>query len=208
MVNKIFLSFIISFLLVGCSHPTNDLNEGTKKSEINNMTNDEKDAFDKQYLKDLIDIDIYEKDFLYISKYILELAKKNDFPEVDPILGKKEYMYTKDFSYPYSFYHYVNIPSYPQLEVILKYEKDSNTLKSISLTPGGPSNFFLKNSNINVLNELELKLVKKELLDYSNQLAMYYLTDGSFKYEVVGSNNDYEGSLPKEFYNFDIYNNL
>lgn len=205
MVDKFFLFFIMSFLLVGCSHPTTDLNEGTTKSEMKNMTNDEKDAFDKQYLNDLIDIDISEKDFLFVSKYVIELAKKNNFPEVDPILGKKEYMYTKDFTYPYSFYHYANIPSYPQLEVILKYEKDSNKLKSVSLTPGGPSNFFLRSSNINVLNELKLKLVKKEFLDYSNQLAMYYLTDGNFKYEVVGNNNDYEGNLPKKFYNFDIY---
>jgi len=204
MVNNFFLSFMISFLLVGCSHPTNDLNEGTTKSEMNNMTDDEKDVFDKQYLKELVDIDISEKDFVYISKYVIELAKKNDFPEVDPILGKKEYMYTKDFTYPYSFYHYINIPSYPELEVILKYEKDNNKLKSVSLTPGGPNNYFLRNSNINILNELKLKLVKKELLDYSNQLAIYYLTDSNFKYKVVGNKN-YEGNLPKEFYNFDIY---
>lgn len=205
MVNKIFLSFMMSFLLVGCSHPTSELNEDATKSEMSNMTNDEKDAFDKQYLKELIDIDISEKDFVLISRYIIELAKKNNFPEVDPILGKKEYMYTKDFTYPYSFYHYVNIPSYPQLEVILKYEKDNNKLKSISLTPGGPSNFFLSNSNINVLNALNLKLIKKEQLTYSNQLAEYQLSDGTLKYQVVAKNNSLAGDLPKEFYNFDIY---
>jgi hypothetical protein len=205
MVNNFFLSFIIIFLLVGCSHPTTDLNEGTTKPEMNNMTNDKKDAFDKQYLNDLIDIEISEKDFVYISKYIIELAKKSNFPEVDSILGKKEYMSTKDFSYPYSFYHYANIPFSPQLEVILKYEKDNNKLKSVSLTPGGAGNFFLRDSHVNVLNELKLKLVKKEQLDYSNKLAMYYLTDGILNYEVVGNNDDFEGNLTKKIYNFDIY---
>ena len=44
MVNKIFLSFMMSFLLVGCSHPTSELNEDATKSEMSNMTNDEKIA--------------------------------------------------------------------------------------------------------------------------------------------------------------------
>jgi len=114
-------------------------------------------------------------------------------------------MYTKDFTYPYSFYHYVNIPSYPQLEVILKYEKDNNKLKSVSLTPGGPSNFFLSNSNINVLNALNLKLIKKEPFSYSSQLAEYQLTDGNLNYQVVAKDDSLEGGLPKEFYSFDIY---
>ena len=63
MVDKFILFFIMSFLVVGCSHPTTELNESNTKLEMKNMTNDEKNAFDKQYLNDLIDIDISEKDF-------------------------------------------------------------------------------------------------------------------------------------------------
>ena len=204
MVDKFILFFIMSFLVVGCSQPSDKLNGSV--AEMNNMSNDEKDAFDKQYLNDLKDIDISEKDFIYISRYIIELAKKNNFPEVDPILGKEGYMPTKDFTYPYSFYHYSNIPSYPHLEVVLKYRKLEEKLVSITIRPSGSQNdFVLKNSNMNILEALKLKLLKKEKFNYSNQLAEYQLTDGNFKYQVVAKNNGLEGDLPKEFYSFDIY---
>ena len=56
MVDKFILFFIMSFLVVGCSQPSDKLNGSV--AEMNNMSNDEKDAFDKQYLNDLKDISI------------------------------------------------------------------------------------------------------------------------------------------------------
>ena len=114
-------------------------------------------------------------------------------------------MYSKDFSDPYMSYHYINIPNLPQTEVYLKYKKDNNKLTYISFSPGGPVSFILKNSDINVLNELKLKLLKKEQFSYSNQLAEYKFSDGTLKYQVIAKNNQIDGSLPKEFYSFDIY---
>ncbi|WP_180105733.1 MULTISPECIES: hypothetical protein [unclassified Acinetobacter] len=102
-------------------------------------------------------------------------------------------------------YHYINIPNLSQTEVYLKYKKDNNKLTYISLSSGGPVSFILKNSDINVLNELKLKLLKKEKLSYSNQLAEYQLSDGTLKYQVVAKNTLDDTSLPKEFYSFDIY---
>ena len=202
MVDKFILFFIMSFLVVGCSQPSDKLNGSV--AEMNNMSNDEKDAFDKQYLNDLKDIDISEKDFIYISRYIIELAKKNNFPEVDPILGKKERMYSKDFKDPYISYHYVHIPYYPSIEVYLKYRKDDNKLVMISLNRAGTAGgLSFKEYKLNTLEQLNLQVIKKELSADSNQIYKYQLSDENFRYEVYGKDN-IDNQPPKEFYDFRI----
>lgn len=210
MVNRVSLLFIASFFLIGCNKPTNQVetaksNESIKKSEINKMNYEEKDAYDKEYFGNLREMAITEADFLSISRYVIEQAKLNNFKDIDLILGKKEYMITKDFNDPYSFYHYRHIPSHKELEVVLKYAKKGNKLDSIYFTPGGPIDFTLENSSINILEALKLKILKKEKLEYSNKLVEYQLTDGTFKYLVVAKDTGSEDNLPKEFYSFEIY---
>lgn len=206
MVTKHALFILCFFALMGCHEKDNPAENHQKiniipKIEKLVMTNDE---YDKEYFGSLRDW-ISENDFLKISEYVIKKAKENNFQDIDPVLGKKEKMYSKDFSDPYMSYHYINIPNLPQTEVYLKYKKDNNKLTYISLSSGGPVSFILKNSDINVLNELKLKLLKKEKLSYSNQLAEYQLSDGTLKYQVVAKNTLDDTSLPKEFYSFDIY---
>ncbi len=206
MVTKHALLILCVFVLMGCHEKDNPAENDQKintipKTEKIVMTNDE---YDKEYFGSLRNW-ISENDFLKISEYVIKKAKENNFQDIDPVLGKKEKMYSKDFSDPYMSYHYINIPNLPQTEVYLKYKKDNNKLTYISFSPGGPVSFILKNSDINVLNELKLKLLKKEQFSYSNQLAEYKFSDGTLKYQVIAKNNQIDGSLPKEFYSFDIY---
>ena len=206
MVAKHVLFILCAFVLMGC-HEKDGPVENNKKMNVipatkeSVMTNDE---YDKEYFGYIRDW-ISEKDFLKVSEYVVKKAKENNFQDIDPILGKKKIMHSKDFSDPYISYHYVSIPNLPQTEVYLKYKKDNNKLTYISFSPGGPVSFILKNSDINVLNELKLKLLKKEQFSYSNQLAEYKFSDGTLKYQVIAKNNQIDGSLPKEFYSFDIY---
>ncbi|MEN8283247.1 hypothetical protein [Acinetobacter gerneri] len=206
MVIKHFLLTAGACVLMGCSGTDNPTNSHEPISTIPEtekiaMT---KDEYDKEYFESIRDW-ISENDFLRISDYVIKKTKENNFQDNDPILGKKEIMYSKDFSDPYISYHYINIPNLPHTEVYLKYKKNNNKLSYISLSPGGPISFILNNSNINILEALKLKLVKKEQFSYSNELAEYQLSDGILKYQVVAKNNQANDDLPKEFYSFDIY---
>jgi len=210
MVNKAILFLTISYLLFGCNGSTNQIQKDQVKEVVevseNNMSNDEKNTYDKEYFENLENLEISEEGFLIIAKYSINCLKENIFKEKDPILGIKEYMPTKDFTDPYSFYHYSNITSFSNMEAVLRYKKSDNKISMVDISSGaGAGGFVFKNYNLDVLNKLNMKLVNKELLDYSNQLAVYHLTDGNFKYEIVGKNNEIEGSLPKEFYSFRIY---
>ena len=150
---------------------------------------------------------ISEEGFLLIAKYLIESAKDSDFKEVDPILGKKEKMYSKDFKDPYVSYHYVQIPHNPEIEVYLKYRKDNNKLAYLSLKSSGSAGAFkLGSYDLNVLDVLNLKVVEKVLPNDSNKVFKYSLTDSNFEYEVYGADN-IDNKLPKEFYIFRVYIN-
>lgn len=76
----------------------------------------------------------------------------------------------------------------------------------ITISPDGVSDFILKDSNINVLEHLKLRLIGKELPDYSNELAIYKAIDNKFKYQIMADRKDVPiNSLPKKFYSFDIF---
>ncbi|WP_410566978.1 hypothetical protein [Acinetobacter sp. H1(2024)] len=210
MVNKITLSLVISLFLLACSQPSHmNENMNSTKEEHNvskvQMTKEEKNIADEQFLKSLENYQITEEDFLLIAKYVIETAKKSDFKEIDPILGKKERMYSKEFSDPEVSYRYENIPNYPEIEVYLKYRKENNKLTYISLAYSGSAGALnLKEYKLNILDQLGLKVIKKELPDDSNQIFEYQLTDGKFKYQVYGKDN-IDNAPPKEFYIFRIY---
>lgn len=211
MVNRTILFLPISLLLLACNQST-QTKHSKKSEEVSNvskvqMTKEEKNIADEQFLKSLENYQITEEDFLFIAKYVIETAKKSDFKEIDPILGKKERMYSKDFSDPEVSYRYENIPNYPEIEVYLKYGKENNKLTYISLAYSGSAGALnLKEYKLNILDQLGLKVIKKELPDDSNQIFEYQLTDGKFKYQVYGKNN-IDSAPPKEFYIFRIYLN-
>jgi len=206
MLVKYLILIASTCVLIGCSEKNNAIEDHEQISTIpeTEKTVMTKDEYDKEYFESIRDW-ISENDFLKISDYVIKKAKEDSFQDNDPILGKRGIMYSKDFSDPYISYHYINIPNLPHTEVYLKYKKDNNKLSYISLSPGGPISFILKNSDIYVLNELKLKLLKKEQFSYSNQLAEYRLSDGTLNYQVVAKYDSLEGDLPKEFYSFDIY---
>ena len=199
----------ITILLVGCNEPTNyiqqDQSEGNITMSDTNITNQTKDEHDQEYFKNLSELNLSEEEFLLIAKHIIENIKNKDFKEIDPILGQKEYMMSKDFNDPDSFYHYSNIPLHHGTEVVLKYKKSDESLVSITIRPSGSQNdFILKNSNINIMEALKLKLVKKEIFSRFNQLVGYQLSDGTLNYQVLAKNTQDNGGLPKEFYSFRI----
>lgn len=210
MVNKITFSVVISLFLLACSQPSHMKENMSSNKEENNMsevqmTKEEKNIADEQFLKSLENYQISEEGFLLIAKYVIETAKKDDFKEIDLILGKKERMYSKDFKDPYISYRYVNIPNYPEIEVYLKYVKENNKPTYISLAYSGSAGALnLKEYKLNILDKLGLKVIKKELPNDSNQIFEYQLTDGKFKYEVYGKDN-IDNAPPKEFYIFRIF---
>ena len=209
MVNRIISFLLIGCSLIGCNEWKNGIQKDNRYKEIRvteNISNEEKITYDKEYFESFENLEISEEGFLILAKYSINCLKNNDFEEKDPVLGMKEYMPTKDFTDPFSFYNYLHISSYPNIKIVVSYKKDTNKINMVDLSSiGGAGGFILKSYNLDVLNKLNMKLVNKELLDYSNQLAIYHLTDGYFKYEVIAKNNQIDGSLPKEFYSFDIY---
>lgn len=209
MVNRITFFLLMGFLLMACNKTLFEQTEDSNK-ESNTMyeekvwTDKEKDIEDEIFFKSLEKVEISEEGFLAISKYVIETAKKRDFKEVDPILGKKERMYSKDFKDPYISYHYVHIPYYPSIEVYLKYRKDDNKLVMISLNRAGTAGgLSFKEYKLNTLEQLNLQVIKKELSADSNQIYKYQLSDENFRYEVYGKDN-IDNQPPKEFYDFRI----
>lgn len=210
MVRNIILFLVVIFYLLACSQSA-QLEYEVKDKEPNmfeeKMTDDEKDVADNDFFQSIEKMKISEEGFLLIAKYLIESAKESDFKEVDPILGKKEKMYSKDFKDPYVSYHYVQIPHNPEVEVYLKYRKDNNKLTYLSLKSSGSAGAFkLGSYDLNVLDVLNLKVVEKVLPDDSNKLFKYSLTDSNFEYEVYGTDN-IDNKPPKEFYIFRVYIN-
>jgi len=210
MVKNIILFLVLAFYLVACNPATKLGDEGKDKEYTvfeEKMTEQEKEQADKDFFQSLEKVKISEEGFFFIVKYVIETAKKSDFKELDPILGKKEKMYSKDFKDPYISYHYVQIPHYPEIEVYLKYRKESNKLTYLSLkSSGSAGDFNLNKYELSILDRLNLKVVEKELPNDSNKIFRYLLTDttGKFKYEVYGKDN-IDNEPPKEFYIFRIY---
>lgn len=173
MVNKITFSLVISLFLLACSQPShmkeniNSTKEEQNVSEVQ-MTKEEKNIADEQFLRSLENFQISEEGFLLISKYVIETANEVDFKEIDPVLGKKEIMCSKDFNDPEVSYNYANIPNYPEIEVNLKYEKNNNKLIYISIDYPSAGALILKEYKLNTLDQLGLKVIKKELPDDSN----------------------------------------
>jgi len=208
MVNKGLIFTLINLLLISCNPTKVEKlnNETNEMSKIEVWSDDKKNEADKLRSEGLNKVEISEEGFLVISKYVIQLVQTfANFNEIDPILGKKERMQSKDFKDPYISYHYVQIPNYPEIEVYLKYRKKDNKLIFISLGyPGSAGGLSFSEYKLRTLDQLNLKVIKKSSLYYSNQLFEYQLTDGKLRYEVYGKDN-IDNEPPKEFYIFRIY---
>lgn len=208
MVKRNLFFALISLLLISC-------NNENKVEELNKETNamtkeivwtdEEKNKADKLRAEGLNKVEISEEGFLLITKYVIKTAKESEFNGIDLILGKKERMYSKDFKDPYISYHYIQIPHFPEIEVYLKYKKENSSLVSITIRRSGSAGgLSFKEYKLNTLDQLNLKVLKKSNLYYSNQIFEYQLTDGNFRYEVYGKDS-VDNKPPKEFYDFRIY---
>lgn len=210
MVNRIILLLLTGFLSIACNQKTFEKNENSNK-ESNTMyeekvwTDREKSIEDENFFNSLEKVEISEEGFLILSKYVIETAKKGEFKDFDPILGAKERMYSKDFKDPYISYHYVHIPSYPSIEVYLKYRKEDNKLVMISIDcAGSAGGLSFKEYKLDTLEQLNLQVIEKELSADSNQIFKYQLKDEKFRYEFFGKDN-IDNKPPKEFYDFRVY---
>ena len=201
MVKNIILCF--SLFLVGCSNFNEDESKLTQVDGImvnEKISDAEKEAQDNDYLGSLIELKATDIEFLTLVKYVINCFNEETFLDNDIILGKKEFLSSKDFTNPRTPYVNFQIPKYDDIRVKVIYDENKN-LDTASVGYVSGANFII-NGNLNIIKALDLKFIKKEKLEFSNKIYTYYYTDGKFNYEIEAESSSNDEQYPSKFYSF------
>jgi len=201
------LVILLSILLIGCND-TNKKESMTIKeqnSEVKSMIVDEyseaaKEEQDNSYLNSLIKLSFSDVEFLALLKYVIKSYHNGTFLDNDPILGKNEIISSKDYTYPMP-YAYSNMPKYNDIRVVLVCNKNKS-VEYLAITRNSGASGFTTQGNLNIIQALNLKFIKKDKPEFSNKIYTYYYTDGLFNYEIEAESSSDEEKYPIKFYSF------
>jgi hypothetical protein len=205
MVKKLVILF--SILLIGC-HDTNkkesrtiqEQNSEVKKMIVEEYSEVKKEEQDSNYFNGLIELNTSDIEFLELLKYIIKSYQAGIFLDDDPILGKNEIIPSKNFTYPMP-YAYNNIPKYNDLRVVLVCNKNKS-VEYLAIKSSSGASRFMTHGNLNIIQALNLKFIKKDKPEFSNKIYIYYYTDGKFNYEIQAESSSDEEKYPIKFYSF------